>query len=128
MFTLRNDMNKRFWMFLEIELSDMLPRLEKVFQVNNLHRDYENVWEWLESTDKAEELYFNISRSHNWEVGNYTDPICLLVEKTTGEPLEVEAIGRKLSIEFETTVYYGELKVESKGELHYLFSIEQVFE
>lgn len=121
-------MNKRFWMFLEIELSDMLPRLEKVFQVNNLHRDYENVWEWLESTDKAEELYFNISRSHNWEVGNYTDPICLLVEKTTGEPLEVEAIGRKLSIEFETTVYYGELKVESKGELHYLFSIEQVFE
>ncbi|MCB0535683.1 MAG: hypothetical protein KDD14_25990, partial [Saprospiraceae bacterium] len=65
-------MRKKFWLYLEIELTDLLPRFERIFQVDNLYRDYENVWEWIESRDSTGEIYLNISRSHNWENGNYS--------------------------------------------------------
>lgn len=114
-------------MFLEIELIDLLPRFEKVFQIDNLYRDYENVWEWLESGDRKGEIYLNISRSHNWEKGNYTEPINIRIERNLKEPINVNESGKKLFDEFQTKIYFGELKIETKDRENYSTIIEKIF-
>ena len=112
-------LRKRFWMFLEIELTDLLPRFEKVFGVDNLYRDYENVWEWLESKDRESEFYLNISRSHDWKKGNYDEPINMIIEKNSKELIDEDKIGRMLFKEFKITIYFGELKIETRDRENY---------
>lgn len=120
-------MKKTFWMFLEIELTDLLPRFEKVFQVSNLYQDNENVWEWLQSKNRWEKTYLNISRSHDQEKGNYNEPINIFVEHNFKESINVDEIGKKLFKEFKTAIYYGELKIETRDRENYLTTIEKTF-
>ena len=116
------------WMFLEIELSDLISKFEKVFQVDNLYYDYENVWEWIESKDRKGEIYLNVSRSHDWEKGNYSEPINMIVEKNSKEPINEDAIGKKLSEEFRTTIFWGELwVVETRDTENYSAKVEKTF-
>lgn len=114
-------------MFLEIELTDLLPRFEKIFQVNNLYQDYENVWEWIESKDRASKFYLNISRSHDWEKGTYSEPINMIIEKNLKEPINEDEIGKKLFDEFRTTIFFGELEVETKNREGYSTKVERTF-
>ncbi len=120
-------MKKTFWMFLEIELMDLLPRFEKVFQFSHLYHDSENVWEWLQSKDRSGEIYLNISRSHDQEKGNYNEPINIFVEHNFKESINVDEIGKKLFEEFKTAIYYGELKIETRDRENYSVTIEKTF-
>ena len=99
-------MKKTFWMFLEIELMDLLPRFEKVFQFSHLYHDSENVWEWLQSKDR---------------------PINIFVEHNFKESINVDEIGKKLFEEFKTAIYYGELKIETRDRENYSVTIEKTF-
>ncbi|MCB9333910.1 MAG: hypothetical protein H6574_22875 [Lewinellaceae bacterium] len=120
-------MRKKFWLYLEIELTDLLPRFERIFQVDNLYRDYENVWEWIESRDSTGEIYLNISRSHNWENGNYSEPIQIILAHNSKEPIDEDEIGRKLLEEFKTPVFYGELDMNTSKAERYQANIEKTF-
>lgn len=114
-------------MYLEVELTDLLPRFEKAFQIDNLYRDYENVWEWLESKDRKSEFYLNISRSHNWKKGNYFEPINMIIEKNSEESISEDEIGKRLFNEFKTTIYFGELEIETKDRENYSTKVEKTF-
>ena len=122
-------MNKRFWMYLEVELHELKERFEKLFQVDDLYRDYENVWEWIESSNKEGELYLNISRSHNWTSGNYNEPINIFIKINTAEPINDEEIGFKLLEEFKVPIYFGELEIEKtkSGRNNYIWKVEREF-
>ncbi len=119
-------MHKRFWMYLEMELLDLLPKFEQAFQVDNLYHDYENVWEWIESRDKKSPVYLNISRSHDWEKGNYKEPISISIESNTEEPVIVDEMGLKLKKVFCTTIYYGDLWIEKDDSIY--TKLEKKFE
>lgn len=119
--------SKRFWMFLEIELTDLLPRFEKVFQIDNLYQDYENVWEWLESKDRKSEFYLNISRSHDWKKGNYDEPINMMIERNSKKSINQDEIGKNLLKEFKTTIYFGELEIKTRDRENYSTKVEKTF-
>ena len=104
-----------------------MPRFEKAFGVDNLYRDYENMWEWLESKDRESEFYLNISRSHDWEKGNYDEPINMIIEKNSKELIDEDEIGRMLFKEFKITIYFGELKIETRDRENYSTKIEKTF-
>ena len=98
----------KFWIYLEKELRELQPEFEKIFGVDNLYRDYENVWEWLESSDKKSKFYLNISRPHDWEKGEYEKPIMIIVESNIEEPLNEEEIAKMIKEELKCDVFAGE--------------------
>ncbi len=99
----------KFWVYLKKELSDLQPDFEKIFGVNNLYRDYENVWEWLESVDRQSDLYVNISRPHNWSKGEYDTPIKMIVESNNGVELNEAEFARRIKKQLKCDVYAGEI-------------------
>ena len=100
-----------FWCYLESELLDLLPQFEKIFPISNIQRDYENVWEWLESN--GNDFNLNVSRSHNWKTGDYDDPIKIEI---SSENLKVEDYYGNLFLQqFKTTIYFGELSHDDLG-------------
>jgi hypothetical protein len=100
-----------FWLYLEIELLELLPRLEKIFPNLKIQRDYENVWEWLESFENGFKL--NVSRSHNWEKGDYFDPI--KIEIYSENLSDEDFYGNLFFSEFDSTIYFGELSHNDLG-------------
>ena len=99
----------KFWIYIDRELSELQPKFEKIFGVDNLYRDYENVWEWIESSDSASSLYLNISRTHDWEKGEYNKPIMITVESNTEEDLNEEKIANLIKDELNCEVFTGEI-------------------
>lgn len=100
-----------FWIYLERELIDLQTDFEKIFSVNNLYHDYENVWEWIESSDRDSEIYLNISRPHDWKKGEYDKPIMIRVESRL-KNLSEETIANAIKNEFRCNVFAGEISVD----------------
>ncbi|MHA7059489.1 hypothetical protein ACWGOQ_0019845 [Aquimarina sp. M1] len=86
----------KFWIYIKKELTDLQSDFEKIFEVDNLYRDYENVWEWIESTDRKSNLYLNISRPHDWKKGEYNKPIIIEVKSNNGTELDESEIAYKI--------------------------------
>lgn len=85
-----------FWIYLEREFTDLMPEFEKILGVNNLYRDYESTWEWIESKDRKARYFINIRRSHNWKQGDYNEPIHITIEPTTGQNIQEEYLAKLL--------------------------------
>ena len=103
----------KFWIYLERELSDLQSEFEEIFGVNNLYRDYENVWEWLESEDDTAKFNLKISRSHNWKTGDYDKPILILVHSESEPVLNESQIAMRIKDRFNCDVFAGEITFES---------------
>ncbi len=103
----------KFWIYLERELSDLQWEFEKIFGVDNLYRDYENVWEWLESSDQNSEYYLNISRSHNWKTGDFDKPIMIIAQSNTPEKLDEASIAKRIKDRLACDVFAGEITIDS---------------
>ena len=97
----------KFWFYIEKELSDLQSDFERIFEVNNLYRDYENVWEWIESSDRKSDFYLNISRQHNWEKGEYDKPILLIVESNNESNLNESELAFKIKKYLNYLFYYS---------------------
>ena len=102
----------KFWIYIKKELSDLQTDFEKIFGVDNLYRDYENVWEWLESSDRKSNLYLNISRPHDWKKGEYKKPIIIIVESNNGTELSELEIAFKIKKQLNCPVYSGEIHAD----------------
>ena len=102
----------KFWIYIEKELSDLQTDFEKIFGVNNLYWDYENVWEWIESSERKSELYLNISRPHDWVKGEYDKPIMIRVESNNGAELIESEIAFKIKKQLNCEVYAGEIHAD----------------
>lgn len=102
----------KFWFYIAKELSDLESDFQRIFEVNNLYRDYENVWEWIESIDRKSKVYLNISRQHNWEKGEYDKPIILIIESNNVSRLNEAEIAFKIKKEFNCPVYAGEINID----------------
>ena len=103
----------KFWIYLERELSDLILDFETIFGIDNLYRDYENVWEWITSSDTAATYDLNISRTHNWEKGNYDKPIIIIVKSEDRDSMNEVEIALRIKHHFKCDVYAGEIKVDS---------------
>lgn len=99
----------KFWIYLERELSNLQPEFERIFKVDNLYHDYENIWEWLESKDRNSLYYLNISRPHDWNKGIYDKPILIKVESNEGKQLDESIIARMIRDELRCDVFAGEI-------------------
>ncbi len=99
----------RFWIYIERDLVDLQSDFEKIFGVDNLYRDYENVWEWIESSNRESDLYLNISRPHDWEKGEYDKPIIIKVESNNRIELNESEIAFKIKKQMNCEVYAGEI-------------------
>jgi hypothetical protein len=105
------------WIYLEKELSELQEGFESIFEVNNLYRDYENVWEWIESEHRNAPFYLNISRSHDWSKGDYDQPIMILVESTEGKHLDEKEIALKIKNQFNCAVFVGEYTINTNDKV-----------
>ena len=94
------------------ELSDLQTDFEKIFRVDSLYRDYENVWEWIESNDHKSNFYLNISRPHDWEKGEYDKPIMIIVESNSETKLNELEIAFKIKKQLNCRVYAGEIHAD----------------
>ena len=102
----------KFWIYLEKELSDLQSDFEKIFEVDNLYHDYENVWEWVESSDRESNTYLNVSRPHDWSKGEYDKPIVIIVESNNGtELIEVE-IAHRIKAQLNCEVFAGKIHAD----------------
>tara|TARA_R110000850_G_scaffold271377_1_gene405600 strand:- start:75 stop:437 length:363 start_codon:yes stop_codon:yes gene_type:complete len=101
-----------FWIFLERELFDLLPIFENAFGVDNLYRDYENEWEWVESLNNESPVFINARRPHNWKQGEYLKPIVITI-KQNSKKFGKEQILSILSEKFKCDAFQG--KVEYLG-------------
>ena len=102
----------KFWIYLERGLTDLQPDFKNIFGVDNLYYDYENVWEWIESSDKKSKIYLNISRPHDWKKGEYDKPIMITVESNNGtELIEVE-IAHRIKAQFNCEVFAGKIHAD----------------
>jgi len=99
----------KFWIYLKKELTDLQSDFEKIFGVDNLNNDYENVWEWIESSDRKSDIYLNISRPHDWNKGEYGKPIIIKVESNNGIKLNEEKIARSIKERLKCEVFAGEI-------------------
>ncbi len=107
----------KFWIYLERELSELLPEFKKIFGVNNLYYDYENVWEWIESKNENSKYYLNISRSHDWNKGDYDKPIMIKIKSNSNKKLNEEEIAKMIKEKFRCDVFVGEILVESSDNI-----------
>ena len=99
----------KFWIYIERDLIELQPKFEKIFGVDNLYRDYENVWEWIESSDRTLNIYLNISRPHDWEKGEYDKPIMITVESNNENKLNEEEIASMIKNGLKCEVFAGEI-------------------
>ena len=110
------------------ELSDLSPRLARIFEVSSLDRDYENAWEWLESTT-TDGLHVNISRTHDWETGDHHLPVVVSLRRGGGflSAEEVERWARKLAESLDVDVSVGSVTEEETKTSEYGFRCDHVF-
>ena len=106
----------KFWIYIERELTDLLPQFEKIFEVDNLYHDYENVYEWLESENRNLKYYLNISRPHDWNKGLYDKPMIIIVENNGNDQIDADSIAKRIKKELECDVFSGEIYFDSKDE------------
>lgn len=102
----------KFWIYLDKELVELKPDFEKLFGVENLYHDYENVWEWIESADRNSEIYLNISRTHDGISGDYDKPIMIKIEAHDALQLNEWEIAMKVKEHINCEVFAGEIHAD----------------
>ena len=99
----------KYWIYISEELKELKPLFEKVFEVDNLYFDYENVWEWIESSNKNSKYYLNIARTHVDLKGEYNKPIMILVKSNAKEELDEQGIAFRIKHVLKCDVYAGDI-------------------
>ncbi len=102
--------NDKFWFFIEKELYEITIMLKDSLNLPQFYRDYENEWEWCESEEKNEGIYFDITREHNWEHGIYNCPVILVIKKdgkVISSQDEIENIAINIVNCLKVDVFYG---------------------
>lgn len=112
-----------YWTYLKSELTDLQPTFEKYFEGLELHRDYEDTWEWLEGKTRDHNYELNISRKHNWEQGIYENELTIIVKTSLNENEDI--IAYRLKSIFESLLYYGK-RIYIKG-TEYKYEIEKQY-
>lgn len=98
-----------YWCYVELSLSDVFARFQKVLPVAEFIHDAENVWEWFEGNSIDGRVGFNISRKHDQFEDLYSEPVRFsLLLHDPG--LNEETLGRMLVVQLETRVFAGEVK------------------
>jgi len=102
------------------ELSNLSDAFSAIFQSDGFERDYENKWEWLEGYSKPFHSLINIRREHNWNTGEYDQPIEIKLVYTNFLPQSIlDEIGQKIATTFQTTVHFRALDRPPTIELAY---------
>ena len=110
------------------ELDDCGGEIMAVFGVTDFYRDYENIWEWVESR-KGQPLDVNISRPHDWKTGNYDVPV--IVRLSGRKALLTDKIlfehAQHLADRLHTEIWVGRPIFKDKDDSRYEFDIERRF-
>lgn len=85
----------KYWTFTKEEISDLQPKFEQNLKII-FSRDYENVWEWIWNQNRNDEIDFNISREHNWESGEYSKPLRIII--SSNKEIDEDQLNRFCSI------------------------------
>lgn len=110
------------------ELDDCSKDIMAVFAVADFYRDYENVWEWVESC-KGEHMDVNISRPHNWKTGNYDIPVIVRVSGPAKRLTDELFFGcaQQIANRLRTEIWVGRPIFQPKDDSRYEFDIETRF-
>lgn len=110
------------------ELEDCGKDIMAVFGITDFHRDYENVWEWVEG-ERTDGWHINVSRPHGFDSGNYDIPVIIRIRgplfKMTKEFLSER--GQMLADRLQTEVWIGRMLWNEQDERRYGFEIEEKF-
>jgi hypothetical protein len=85
----------KYWTFTKEEISDLQPKFEQNLKII-FSRDYENVWEWIWNQNRNDEIDFNISREHDWESGEYSKPLRIII--SSNKEIDEDQLNRFCSI------------------------------
>jgi hypothetical protein len=111
------------------ELDDCGKDIMAVFGVADFYRDYENVWEWVESRE-GQHLDVNIARPHNGKTGDYDVPV--IVKVSGAQKLLTDEIlfsrAQQLADKLCTEVWLGRPIFNDKNDSRYDFEIEKRFQ
>lgn len=100
----------QLWFYLEKALAEQLPIFQQIFKVDDLVHDYENVWEWICSSNENNSLVFNFSRPHDGNGnGEYHKPIMINIESNTKALLNEVKIAEQLKQAFQCEIFAGEI-------------------
>ena len=110
------------------ELDDCGKDIMAVFGVADFYRDYENVWEWVESS-KGEQMHVNISRPHNWKTGDYDVPVMVHVSGPATRLTDELLFGyaQQMADRLRTEVWIGQPVFQDKNDSRYEFDIATRF-
>jgi hypothetical protein len=110
------------------ELDDCGKDIMAVFRVADFYRDYEDTWEWVESS-KGEPMHVNISRPHNWKTGDYDVPVVVHVSGPAARLTDELFFGcaQQIADRLRTEVWIGQPVFQHKDDRHYEFDIETRF-
>lgn len=110
------------------ELEDCGKDIMAVFGVADVSRDYENVWEWIESS-KSEQMHVNISRPHNWKTGDYDVPVIVRVSGPPDRLADELFFGyaQQIANRLRTDVWVGRPIFQPDNDRRYEFDIETRF-
>lgn len=92
------------WTYTKDEIIDLKPKFEKEFDVKLIH-DYENDWEWIWNGEESK-TKVNISREHNWESGELSKPLRIIISWESSE-LSEDQIIRKVQNVLSFDMYFG---------------------
>ena len=114
-------MKLKYWIYIEKEISDLTDIFSKLFNVSDFHRDYENVWEWIEGQSDKLNAEINISRKHNWESGLYDKPLRIQFNFSNGKnSSKIDELGMLIAKELKTETFYGEINHLKGTECEYI--------
>lgn len=110
------------------ELDDCGKDIMAVFGVADFYRDYENEWEWIESSN-GEQMHVNISRPHNWKSGDYNVPVIVRVSGPADRLADELVFGyaQQIANRLRTDVWVGRPIFQPKNDRRYEFDIETRF-
>jgi hypothetical protein len=100
-----------YWFFLDKELSRLLADFKNIFDCEFIG-DYEDYWEWLEGYNINLDCKINISRPHNWNTGDYLEPIVVTLyidDIRVADKDFIQFYGDLLSGVFNTVVSFGDV-------------------
>lgn len=103
-------MENKYWFFIERELTEISLKLQKDLNLPEFYRDYEDTWEWCESNGRDHfetNIYFNISREHNWKQGKYECPVLVILRDINKKNDE---LGQMISNSLGVTTFYGQVE------------------
>ena len=117
------DSRFKIWFFCRNEIMDLSSTFSLFFEADDLERDYENVWEWMEGYSRKYKVKINISREHDWEMGCYNKPIIIMMDfdDLRASSLQtIEIIAKALFHILFVTIYFGQLTITADDDYEYM--------